>query len=120
MILINEELLWLTVVLNYKNNNWVANVQIQILSFSYPTDKILKTSNSFGILSKKKEWTNAGVPTTNSVGIWKAIFFVRINILRLIVYLQGWQSKGYEKSLVCFPSLHQQLIVSTPNDWHNL
>ena len=30
----------------------MTNVKIQIVSFSYPTDKILKTSNGFMIVSK--------------------------------------------------------------------
>ena len=74
MILINWELLWLTIVLNYKNNNWVANVKIQIVSFSYPTDKILKTSSDFVILSKTI-WTKADVSMTHGVSVWKAFFF---------------------------------------------
>ena len=33
------------VALNYESNYLVARFKIQIVSFSYPTDKILKTSN---------------------------------------------------------------------------
>ena len=33
----------------------MTNVEIQLVSFSYPTDKILKTSNDFvTVLNKKK------------------------------------------------------------------
>ena len=32
----------------------MTNVKIQIVSFSYPTNKILKTCNGFVIVSKKK------------------------------------------------------------------
>ena len=41
----------------------MTNVKKQIVSFSYPTDKILKTSNGFVIVSKKIG-TKAGVSTT--------------------------------------------------------
>ena len=95
MIVIDLALLSLTIVLNYKNNNWVASVEIQIVSFSYPTDKILKTSNDFVTLSKTM-WTKAGVSTTHGVAFGRPFFFfVRIGTLRLGVDLQGWQSKGY-------------------------
>ena len=82
----------------------MTNVKIQIVSFSYPTDKILKTSNGFVIVSKKN-W-DIGWPTADGVGVWKADFFIRISMLQLgvgsrkeIRFRTGFKMKFYlEKS----------------------
>ena len=72
----------------------MANVKIQIVSFSYPTDKILKTSSDFVILSKTI-WTKADVSTTHGVSVWKAFFFLVhtcISRLRLGIGGARWLS----------------------------
>ena len=90
MILINEELLWLTVVSNYKNN-WVANVEIQ--TGPIPLTKYWKQATILGFYLKKNGQMLAFLQQT-VLAFGRPFFFVYISILRLVVDLQGWQSKG--------------------------
>ena len=92
MILINYGFLLVIVALNYKNANYILNVynmsymylnkilfkptiknnylvarlEIQIVSFSYPTEKILKTSNNLVSASAFSYPTDKILKTSNN------------------------------------------------------